>query len=330
MLIALYPNATHLIQPIDVAVFKPLKEAWRRHVQNWRVDKIKNDEPHVLKKKDFAKLLHEVMGNTINKSILANGFKKCGLFPWNPMEVQVPLESNTKYQDISEQIHNLKRGLKFLNDNINPDKLETFNATLDEWSGDSIDLSLFNLWKKTKDELKKLQLDQINDSTNDGGSNLSRITTTENLLQLPSEPSASASNNNDLLKNTMETSATVVPIGTIGDDLLVTLPGSPAISVTDDIFKTTLDQFDIITPNDMLEIEPQPSNSAVADGLNSGVCNVASTSFDAVPDNVPSPFKKHFFYKTNITKNTPKSRTKEKTPTIVSGKSYQEYLQYRN
>ncbi|CAG4949152.1 unnamed protein product [Colias eurytheme] len=86
VLVALYPNATHLIQPMDVAVFKPLKEAWRRHVQNWRIDKIKNDEPHMLKKKDFAKLLHEVMGNTISKSILANGFKKCGLFPWNPLE----------------------------------------------------------------------------------------------------------------------------------------------------------------------------------------------------------------------------------------------------
>lgn len=114
---------------------------------------------------------------------------------------------------------------------------------MDEWLGDLIDFSLFNLWKKTKDELKKLQLDQINDSTNDGGSNLSRITTAENLLQLPSEPPASASNNNDdLLKTTMETSTTAVSIGTVGDDPLMTLPGSPAISVTDGIFETTLDQ----------------------------------------------------------------------------------------
>lgn len=148
VLVALYPNATHLIQPMDVAVFKPLKEAWRRHVQNWRIDKIKNDEPHMLKKKDFAKLLHEVMGNTISKSILANGFKKCGLFPWNPLEVKVPLESVSENQDISEQIHYLKGGLNFLNESISPEKIVAFDATLDEWSGDLADLSLFNLWKK--------------------------------------------------------------------------------------------------------------------------------------------------------------------------------------
>ncbi|CAK1553196.1 unnamed protein product [Leptosia nina] len=45
-----------------------------------------------------------------------------------------------------------------------------------------------------------------------------------------------------------------------------------------------------------------------------------------IPDNVPSPFKKHFFYKPHIKKETPKSRPKERIPTIVSGKSYQEYL----
>lgn len=33
-LIALYPNATHIIQPLDVAVFHPLKSKWKKVVDN--------------------------------------------------------------------------------------------------------------------------------------------------------------------------------------------------------------------------------------------------------------------------------------------------------
>ncbi|CAK1582074.1 unnamed protein product [Parnassius mnemosyne] len=345
VLVALYPNATHLIQPMDVAVFKPLKEAWRRRVQIWRVDKIKNDEPHVLKKKDFAKLLHEVMDNTITKSILANGFRKCGLFPWNPLEVKVPVANErSKIQDDSKQIHYLKRGLQFLNDNINPEKLETFESILGEWSGDLVDLSLFNLWKKTKDELKMLQqFNQTNGSTLKEVGSLgvtvddclisdphlvgfgsSAITGIDNLLQLATEQSAS-SNTDGVLETTMESSATAMPI-TIGDEVLMPISGSPAISIADGIYDTTLHQLDITAPDGMLEMIPESSTNAVVDGLNSGIYSVASTS-DAVPNNVPSPFKKHFFYKTNNKKDTPKTRLKERIPTIVSGKTYQEYLQ---
>lgn len=32
---ALYPNATRILQPCDVAIFRPLKKAWRRTVREW-------------------------------------------------------------------------------------------------------------------------------------------------------------------------------------------------------------------------------------------------------------------------------------------------------
>lgn len=52
--------------------------------------------------------------------------------------------------------------------------------------------------------------------------------------------------------------------------------------MTDGIFETTLDQLDIIAPNDILETMPEPPTNAVADGLNSGIYSVASTSSDTV------------------------------------------------
>ncbi|KAJ8927713.1 hypothetical protein NQ314_019791 [Rhamnusium bicolor] len=33
--IALYPNVTRIIQPADVAVFRPIKVAWRAAVRKW-------------------------------------------------------------------------------------------------------------------------------------------------------------------------------------------------------------------------------------------------------------------------------------------------------
>ena len=36
-LVALFPNATHLMQPMDVALFHPLKLSYRNAVRNWRM-----------------------------------------------------------------------------------------------------------------------------------------------------------------------------------------------------------------------------------------------------------------------------------------------------
>ena len=47
---ALYANATHILQPMDVAVFRTLKENWRQHVHEWRSNHL--DDP-ILKKKDL-------------------------------------------------------------------------------------------------------------------------------------------------------------------------------------------------------------------------------------------------------------------------------------
>lgn len=50
---SLYPNATHLIQPLDVSFFKPFKAKWRNFVLSW-----KNTQNILrLKRKDVARIL---------------------------------------------------------------------------------------------------------------------------------------------------------------------------------------------------------------------------------------------------------------------------------
>jgi len=83
ILIALYPNATRILQPADVAAFRPLKGGWKKGVFEWR-----NENPHcAITKKDFAPILQKVINKTIRPEILMNGFKACGLYPWNPDQI---------------------------------------------------------------------------------------------------------------------------------------------------------------------------------------------------------------------------------------------------
>lgn len=78
ILVALYPNATRILQPADVASFRPLKNLWRYGVLKWR-----RDHPHInLRKEDFAPIL-KLAVSALTPQTIANGFKACGIYPWN-------------------------------------------------------------------------------------------------------------------------------------------------------------------------------------------------------------------------------------------------------
>ncbi|XP_041787178.1 uncharacterized protein LOC121602480 [Anopheles merus] len=83
VLIALYPNTTRITQPADVAIFKPLKSAWKSAVSNWRME---NGGVNLLIK-HFSSVLQEAMEKGIQPASIKNGFKVCGLFPFGPDNV---------------------------------------------------------------------------------------------------------------------------------------------------------------------------------------------------------------------------------------------------
>lgn len=78
----------------------------------WRIEKIQSEEGHALKKKDFAKLLKEVMEESLTPSILVSGFRKCGLVPWNPEAVTIPGKAIEK-KDNTEKILFLREAYIF-------------------------------------------------------------------------------------------------------------------------------------------------------------------------------------------------------------------------
>lgn len=79
ILIALYPNATRILQPADVSAFKPLKNAWKNAVLEFR----RNNPNISLNKEKFAPLLKTALDKGITQPTVVNGFRACGIFPWN-------------------------------------------------------------------------------------------------------------------------------------------------------------------------------------------------------------------------------------------------------
>ncbi|TGZ53738.1 Uncharacterized protein DBV15_12772 [Temnothorax longispinosus] len=78
-LIALYPNATHILQPLDVAVFHPLKSSWKITVNKWRLD---HDGDRLTKDK-FAPVLKTAIDSMDLTGTIIRGFASCGLFPFS-------------------------------------------------------------------------------------------------------------------------------------------------------------------------------------------------------------------------------------------------------
>ncbi|KAF2898510.1 hypothetical protein ILUMI_07665 [Ignelater luminosus] len=71
ILIALYPNATRLMQPANVAAFKPLKTRWEKAVLEFR----RKNPSQVLTKERFAPVLKTVVEEYAKVDTIKNGFR---------------------------------------------------------------------------------------------------------------------------------------------------------------------------------------------------------------------------------------------------------------
>lgn len=83
VLISLYPNTTHITQPADVGIFKPLKEEWRRVMEEWR--NMHFGEKFTLL--HFGPALTKTVEQGIKPESIINAFRVCGLFPFDPENV---------------------------------------------------------------------------------------------------------------------------------------------------------------------------------------------------------------------------------------------------
>ena len=79
----LIPNTTHILQPLDVAVFRPTKIIWRTILDNWRME---SRSTGCIPKDAFPQLLSRVC-HKLQSDHLMSGFAACGIVPLNRHKV---------------------------------------------------------------------------------------------------------------------------------------------------------------------------------------------------------------------------------------------------
>lgn len=151
-LIALYPNATHILQPMDVAIFHPLKNAWKKGIHKFKV----THEGMKLKRENFGPLLKEVIEQNLTPEMFKNGFRTCGLCPLDADAVPYhkynknasdPNTLNNRETRSNDEIQMSKRALEVLEFRIGREKIDIFKESEELWKGDIEDTSLFLLWR---------------------------------------------------------------------------------------------------------------------------------------------------------------------------------------
>lgn len=288
-LVALYPNATHILQPMDVAVFHTLKMSWKQKVQEWRL------ETGDLNKHDFARVLKVVL-ERITPQILRNGFQKCGLFPWNPEIVVVPqFEAAIKETEgvQTKKASQLEKHVVWFEAQIGIDKLKTFQENNGAWTGSIEDSSLYNLWKK----VKALQ---------------QNTTTSIDMNALELQPQAEPPR-----------SLTPQPVQQVAPSPIVS---QPVQQVAPPIASQPVQPVSP-TPVTLQPVESpsQPEVEITSNSLHfkdkAPETPVASTSKDFVP----SPFKRALFWPSPAERKTPK-RKRERIPAVITSPQALEYL----
>ena len=73
------PHCSYLLQPLDVGVFKPVKDEWRKTVKDW----YKDSRMKHIDKGQFSKLLRK-LHDSMKPQLAISGFAKCSIYPFDP------------------------------------------------------------------------------------------------------------------------------------------------------------------------------------------------------------------------------------------------------
>lgn len=150
ILYCLLPNATHILQPCDVSVFKSLKARWKIVVRNHKQETTK-----AITKNTFAPIFHRAYEEAIKPEIIMNGFRKCGLYPFSADAVNYSQCISTRRHELADHQPLLEVGvptasdyqtaLKVLEFHVNSNILTEFKNTRGQKK--KVDNSLYDLWK---------------------------------------------------------------------------------------------------------------------------------------------------------------------------------------
>jgi hypothetical protein len=124
VVISLLPNSTHILQPLDVGLFKSLKSKWKHEDKHF---KIKNNYKN-LTKDAVAPVLDNSLKSISNiETIFKNSFKACGLFPFNADNIDYSKllydEDNDSLREEKQEDSAIVQHLRYLESYIEPEVL---------------------------------------------------------------------------------------------------------------------------------------------------------------------------------------------------------------
>ncbi|XP_055700926.1 uncharacterized protein LOC129800511 [Phlebotomus papatasi] len=187
VLVLLYPNSSHLIQPLDTVFFELMKVAYTKEVKKWKMSNLSSDRFHPM---HVAKVVNAALKHLDLPKIAKDGFRGCGLVPFNPdvvntMDFLKPRKSEnlelSLSNDQSDQSENdndianvanaftasdYEVALRILDHLISPDTLKKFNECKEDriWSGSSKDKHLFEVWCKVNERCAPQSLESLSTS----------------------------------------------------------------------------------------------------------------------------------------------------------------------
>ena len=83
-LFCLPPNTTHVLQPLDVGVFGPMKQCWRTILKTYKIQ----TRAANISKECFPKLIKRLWTKSLTPQHFQSAFRAVGLAPFNPSAVK--------------------------------------------------------------------------------------------------------------------------------------------------------------------------------------------------------------------------------------------------
>ena len=158
-LIALFPNATHIMQPLDISFFHPFKEMWRSTIIKYKAEK----NISRLKKEPVPAVLFQTLESYVNeKTTIQNGFEAAGLVHFDPEAIDYNVlhkKSKKRRKDepvqkavLDHEFEDMKKHLLTLEKNLSDTMLKTFrdNEATGVRNADTENSSLFQYWLEVK------------------------------------------------------------------------------------------------------------------------------------------------------------------------------------